>query len=110
MADPAAARAWGRARSSRSRTQGEAFGGAKGEPEDADPAPISRVIRVRGVVESAIYAEPLGREHFTGGGQRGPVRRVAQERLPDPLPQDPCLTARRAQHRPLRLLAARGLA
>src|SRR3954452_9287423 len=49
---PACAR--GRARSSRSRTQGEAFGGAKGEPEDADPAPISRVIRARGVVESAI--------------------------------------------------------
>src|SRR5436190_22708824 len=41
MVDSAAACARGRARSSRSRTQGEAFGGAKGEPEDADPAPIS---------------------------------------------------------------------
>src|SRR5437763_16149105 len=38
----------GRARSSRARTQGEAFGGAKGEPEDADPAQRGRVIRVRG--------------------------------------------------------------
>jgi hypothetical protein len=54
MVDSMAACARGRARSSRSRTQGEAFGGAKGEPEDADPAPISRVIRVRGVVESTI--------------------------------------------------------
>jgi len=45
----------GRARSSRSRTQGEAFGGAKGEPEDVDPAQISRVIRVHGVGESTIY-------------------------------------------------------
>src|SRR3954464_13550228 len=60
MIDPAAARARGRAKSSRSRTQGEAFGGAKGEPEDADPAPISRVIRVRGVVESAIYGPEGG--------------------------------------------------
>ena len=27
-----------------------------GEPEDADPAPISRIHRARGVVESTIYA------------------------------------------------------
>src|SRR3954466_2190212 len=65
MADPAAACAGGRAKSSRSRTQGEAFGGAKGEPEDADPAPISRVIHACGVVESAFYpgearGEPVG--------------------------------------------------
>jgi hypothetical protein len=59
MADSAAACARGRARSSWSRTQGEAFGGAKGEPEDADPAPISRVIRVREVVEFAIYTRNL---------------------------------------------------
>jgi hypothetical protein len=59
MVDSAAACARGRARSSRSRTQGEAFGGAKGEAEDADPAQISRVIRVRGVVESTIYAHRL---------------------------------------------------
>src|SRR5436190_17098 len=51
----------GRARSSRSRTQGEAFGGAKGEPEDADPAQISRVIRARGVVESAISGGAFAR-------------------------------------------------
>jgi hypothetical protein len=54
MVDSAAACARGRARSSRSRTQGDAFGGAKGESEDADPAQISRVIRARGVVESTI--------------------------------------------------------
>jgi hypothetical protein len=54
MVDSAAAWARGRARSSRSRTQGEAFGCAKGEPEDADPAQISRAIRVREVVGSAI--------------------------------------------------------
>src|SRR5918912_3745467 len=54
MGDSAAARARGRARRGRSRTQGEAFGGAKGEPEDADPAPISRVIRARGGAELAI--------------------------------------------------------
>src|SRR3954449_13512878 len=65
MGDSAAACARGRARSSRSRTQGEAFGGAKGEPEDADPAPISRVIHACGVVESAFYpgearVEPVG--------------------------------------------------
>src|SRR3954471_16512369 len=54
MVDSAAACARGRARSSRSRTQGEAFGGAKGEPEDADPAQISSVIRACGVAESTI--------------------------------------------------------
>src|SRR3954454_20020929 len=56
MADLSAACARGRARRGRSRTQGDAFGGAKGEPEDADPVPISRGIRVRGGVESAIYS------------------------------------------------------
>jgi len=50
----AAACARGRTRSSRSRTQGDAFGGAKGEPEDAESAQISCVIRVRVAVEPAI--------------------------------------------------------
>jgi hypothetical protein len=54
MIDSAAACARGRARPSRSRTQGEANVEAIGEPEDADPATVSRVIRVRGVVESII--------------------------------------------------------
>jgi len=54
MTDPAAARAWGRARPRRSRTQGEALGGTKGEPEDAEMRRYSRVIRVRGVVGSVI--------------------------------------------------------
>src|SRR4051794_28827246 len=78
MADFSAACARGRARRGRSRTQGDAFGGAKGEPEDADPAPISSVIRVRGVVESAIYsggALARGRRLARGG-------RLLRSRLP----------------------------
>src|SRR3954449_13538045 len=64
----------GRVRSSRARTQGDAFGGAKGEPEDAGPAQISRVIRVRGVVGSIILAGPAGlhggRCYWTGRADR----------------------------------------
>src|SRR3954464_13517896 len=55
MSDSTAACTRGRARPSWSRTQGEAHAGGMGEPEDADPAQVSRVIRVRGVVESLIY-------------------------------------------------------
>jgi hypothetical protein len=54
MTDFTAACAWGRARPSRSRTQGEAFGGAKGEPEDDDMRSAARVIQACGVVESVI--------------------------------------------------------
>jgi hypothetical protein len=54
MIDPVAACARGRARPSRSRTQGEANVEAIGEPEDDDPATVSGVIRVRGVVGSVI--------------------------------------------------------
>src|SRR5207248_110930 len=54
MGDSAAACTRGRGRPSWSRTQGEAHAGGMGEPEDADPARISRVIRVRGVAESPI--------------------------------------------------------
>jgi hypothetical protein len=43
-------RAW----PSRSRTQGEAFGGAKGEPEDAEMRSARRVIRAFGDSESVI--------------------------------------------------------
>jgi len=43
-------RAW----PSSSRTQGEAFGGAKGEPEDAEMRSATCVIRVRGDLESTI--------------------------------------------------------
>ena len=64
----AAACAWGRAWPSRSRTQGAAFGGAKGKPEElalrARTAPFgrsmrsaTRVIQVCGVVESSISRE-----------------------------------------------------
>jgi len=35
-------------------TQGDALGGTKGEPEDAEMRRYSRVIRVRGVVGSVI--------------------------------------------------------
>jgi hypothetical protein len=54
MVDSMAACDWGRARPSRSRTQGAAFGGAKGKPEDAEMRSATRVIQVRGVVESTI--------------------------------------------------------
>jgi len=43
-------RAW----PSRSRTQGEALGGAKGEPEDEELRSATRVIRACVVVESLI--------------------------------------------------------
>jgi len=43
-------RAW----PSRSRTQGEAFGGAKGESEDAEMRSARRVIRAFGDSESVI--------------------------------------------------------
>src|SRR3954470_22787221 len=55
MGDSAVACTRGRGRPSWSRTQGEAHAGGMGEPEDADPAQVSRVIRVRGVAESPIY-------------------------------------------------------
>jgi hypothetical protein len=54
MIDSTAAWAWERARPSRSRTQGEAFGGAKGEPEDEDMRSAARAIQVCAVVESVI--------------------------------------------------------
>ena len=44
----------GRAWPSRSRTQGEAFGGAKGEPEDAEMRRARRVTREYGDLESVI--------------------------------------------------------
>jgi len=50
MIDSMAACAWGRAWSSRSRTQGAAFGGAKGKSEDAEMRRAMRVIQVCGVV------------------------------------------------------------
>ena len=46
MIGSAAARARGRGRPSWSRTQDEVHAGGMGESEDADPAPISRVIGV----------------------------------------------------------------
>ena len=55
MTDSTAACARGRARPSSSRTQGDALGGTKGEPEDAEMRRYSRVIRVRGVVGLVIY-------------------------------------------------------
>jgi hypothetical protein len=55
MVDFPAARDWGRAWPSRSRTQGAAFGGAKGKPEDEEMRSTTRVIR-RGFVESTIEA------------------------------------------------------
>jgi len=39
---------------SRSRTQGAAFGGAKGKPEDAEMRRARRVIRARGDWDPAI--------------------------------------------------------
>jgi hypothetical protein len=45
---------WGRVWSSRSRTQGAAFGGAKGKPEDAEMNSATRAIQVCVVVEAVI--------------------------------------------------------
>jgi hypothetical protein len=42
----------GERKPSPARTQGAAFGGAKGKPEDADMRSATRVIQARGVVES----------------------------------------------------------
>jgi len=50
MVDSMAACAWGRAWPSRSRTQGAAFGGAKGKPEDAEMRSATRVIQVCGAM------------------------------------------------------------
>src|SRR5438477_12014570 len=60
MTDPAAACARGRARPSSSRPQGDALGGTKGEPEDAEMRRYSRGIRVRGVVGSVIPGSGRG--------------------------------------------------
>jgi hypothetical protein len=54
MIDSQSACARGLARPSSSRTQGEAFGGAKGEPEDAEMRRAGRIIRVCGDWESVI--------------------------------------------------------
>jgi hypothetical protein len=54
MVDSTAACDWGREWRSKSRTQGAAFGGAKGKPEDAEMRSATRVIQVGGVVESTI--------------------------------------------------------
>src|SRR3954471_20198167 len=45
---------WGRAWPSRSRTQGAAFAGGKGKPEDAEMRSARRVIQVCLAVESTI--------------------------------------------------------
>lgn len=55
MIDAMAACAWGRNWPSRSRTQGAAFGGAKGKPEDEEMRSARCVIQVCGVVVSLIY-------------------------------------------------------
>src|SRR6476469_1785207 len=54
MVDSTTACDWGRAWSSRSRTQGAAFGGAKGKPEDAEMRSVRRIIQACGVVDSAL--------------------------------------------------------
>lgn len=54
MIDSTTARDWGWAWPSRSRTQGEAFGGAKGEPEDAEMRSATHIIQAWEAVESII--------------------------------------------------------
>jgi hypothetical protein len=54
MIDFRSACARGFARPSSSRTQGEAFGGAKGEPEDAEMRRAGRISRVCADWESVI--------------------------------------------------------
>ena len=64
--------------------------------------------RRRGV--SLTRARPsASRQHRARRGERGPVGRVAQQRLADALAEDAGLAARGAEHHPRRLLAARGL-
>jgi hypothetical protein len=48
MIDSQSACDWGFARPSSSRTQGEAFGGAKGKPEDAEMRRAGRISQARG--------------------------------------------------------------
>jgi hypothetical protein len=45
---------WGRSWSSRSRTQGAAFGGAKGKPEDEEMRSATDAIHACGVMEAVI--------------------------------------------------------
>ena len=54
MVDSTAACDWGRAWPNRLRTQGAAFGGAKGKPEDEEMRSAMCVIQACGVVESTI--------------------------------------------------------
>jgi hypothetical protein len=54
MIDLPAACAWGRPWPSRSRTQGEAFAGGKGEPEDEEMRSATGVIQACVVVELLI--------------------------------------------------------
>src|SRR3954469_5539161 len=54
---------WGRAWPSRSRTQGAAFAGGKGKPEDAEMRSARRVIQACLVVGSIIYVQDKGSEH-----------------------------------------------
>src|SRR5687768_12680073 len=72
MSDPTALCGRGRAWRSRSRTQGEAFGGAKGEPEDVEMRRATRVIRMRVVVGSIIEAGTLQRVRRAGFGHTAP--------------------------------------
>src|SRR3954471_2343244 len=60
---------WGRAWSSRSRTQGAAFAGGKGKPEDAEMRSARRVIQACLVGELIIYS-------VAGGGAGAGQHRV----------------------------------
>src|SRR4051794_14204934 len=59
MSSFVAACAWGRDWSSRSRTQGAAFAGCKGKPEDAEMRCARRVIQGCGVANEDIYLGSL---------------------------------------------------
>src|SRR5881394_248120 len=60
MTDCTAACDWGRAWPSRSRTQGAAFAGCKGKPEDAEMRSATCVIQACGVVGSVISLDERG--------------------------------------------------
>ena len=69
--------AWGRAWPSSSRIEGEAFGGAKGEPEDAEMRRAMRVIQVCVVGEAVIYfLFPRRRPRTISASERLPFLRV----------------------------------
>src|SRR4249919_1721478 len=116
MAESMAACDWGRARPSRSRTQGAAFGGAKGKPEDAEMRSVMRVIQACEVVDCAIsltvWRDADGAGMLRGDGAQPQPRGAGDLPGPPVLASDPRLLPegnprRRDRRRPLQALQSR---